>query len=176
MNRRISKDMAHDAAIKMGRALYDSQINDATEALTRFADDCVIEVIPMPVRQVIEEFYQYFACTKSVIIACGNHSIPAKSTIKVPASYYYLDVKRTEYEQGKRLYNELQRLTNTKKKFIEDTTNLLYRELKYEKRVAEVVPEVLSYIVFPEVVAPPARTLYYEQLNTVLSNIKKSKK
>lgn len=168
--------MAHDAAIRMSRDIYDSKINEAKEALTRCADECIKNVVPMPVRQVLEEFKLYFSYTNNVVIAWGNKTIPAISTIKVPASFYYIDVTRVSYLQCKQLYDEILRFQNRKRDFIEETTNLLYRELKYEKRVAEVLPEALSYIVFPEVVAPPARTLYYEQLNKVLSNIKKVKK
>lgn len=168
--------MAHDAAIRMSRDIYDSKINEAKEALTRFADDCIIEVLPMPVRQVLVEYQQYFSYTNNVVIAWAHKTVPAISTIKVPASFYYIDVSRVSYLQCKQLYDELLHFQNRKSDFIEETTNTLYRELKYEKRVAEVLPEALSYIVFPEVVAPPARTLYYEQLNKVLSNIKKVKK
>lgn len=168
--------MAHDAAIRMSRDIYDGKINDATEALKRCADECIRNVVPMPVRQVLEEYKQYFSYTNNVVIALGNLTVPAQSTIKVPTSFYYINVSKESYFQCKKLYDELLRFKNRKSDFIEETTNTLYRELKYEKRVAEVLPEALSYIKFPEVVAPPARTLYYEQLNRVLSNIKKDKK
>lgn len=177
MNRRITKDMARNAAHKMSVDLYASKIAVAEEELTRFADDCIKQVLPMPVTQVIEEFKEYFSYCTNVVISDGNgHSFYAKSTIKVPANYYYIYVNEVMYEQGKRIYLEMQGLKNKRDTFITETTYLLYQELKYEKRVAEVAPEILSYIDFPEVVAPPSRTLYYEQLNNLLKNIKKLKK
>lgn len=177
MNRRITKDMARNAANKMSLDLYASKISAAEEELTRFADDCIKQVLPMPVLQVIEEFKEYFSYTTNVCIADGNgHSYYAKSSIKVPANYYYLYVKEVMFEQGKRLYQEKQRLSDKKRAFADETTYLLYQELKFEKKVAELAPEILSYIDFPEVVAPPSRTLYYEQLNNLLKNIKKLKK
>lgn len=169
--------MARNAANKMSLDLYADKIAAAEEELTRFADDCIKQVLPMPVLQVIEEFKEYFSYTTNVCISDGNgHSYYAKSTIKVPANYYYIFVKEVMYEQGKRLYLEKQRLSDKKKAFADETTYLLYQELKFEKKVSELAPEILSYIDFPEVSAPPARTLYYEQLNNLLKNIKKLKK
>lgn len=177
MNRRITKDMARTAAVQMSLDLYASKIAAAEEELTRFADDCIKQTLPMPVIQVIEEFKEYFSYTTSVVIADGNgHTFHAKSTIKAPANYYYIYVSDVMFEQGKRIFMEKHRLNEKKREFTDQTTNLLYMELKFEKRVAEVAPELLSYIKFPEVVAPPSRNLYYEQLNELIKKIKKSKK
>lgn len=177
MNRRITKDMARNAANKIANDLYADMLSAVEKDLTRFADDCIKQVLPMPVIQVIEEFKEYFSYTTSVVIADGNgHTFHAKSTIKAPANYYYIYVNEVLYEQGKRIFMEKHRLNEKKREFTEQTTNLLYMELKYEKKVAEVAPELLSYINFPEVVAPPSRTLYYDQLNNLLKNIKKLKK
>lgn len=173
MNRRITKDMARNAANKIANDLYVDMISAVDEDLTRFADDCIKQVLPMPVTQVIEEFKEYFSYCTNVVISDGNgHSFYAKSTIKVPANYYYIYVNQVMYEQGKKIYLGMQELKNKRESFITETTNLLYQELKFEKKVAEVAPEMLSYIEFPEVVAPPSRTLYYTQLNTLLKKIK----
>lgn len=177
MNRRITKDMARNAASKIALDLWGAKISAADEELTRFADDCIKQVLPMPVTQVIEEFKEYFSYCTNVVIADGNgHSFYAKSTIKVPANYYYIYVNEVMYEQGKRIYLEKQEFKNKRESFITETTYLLYQELKYEKKVAEVAPEMLSYIDFPEIVETPSRTYYYAQLNEVLKNIKKLKK
>lgn len=177
MNRRITKDMARNAANKIAHDLYADKISAVEEELTRFADDCIKQALPMPVIQVIEEFKQYFSYQTSVVISDGNgHTFSAKSTIKVPANFYYIYVNEVMFEQGKRIFMEKQRLKGKKDAFSNETTYLLYQELKFEKKVAEVAPELLSYINFPEVVAPPSRNLYYEQLNNLLKNIKKLKK
>lgn len=177
MNRRITKDMARNAASKMALDLWGAKIAAADEELTRFADECIKQVLPMPVTQVIEEFKEYFSYCTNVVIADGNgHSFYAKSTIKVPANYYYIYVNEVMYEQGKRIYLEKQKFKNKRESFITETTYLLYQELKYEKKVAEVASEMLSYIDFPEIVATPSRTYYYAQLNEVLKNLKKLKK
>lgn len=171
--------MAKTAAFKVASALYDSKIIAARERLTEFADKCVKACIPAPVIGVIDEYAQYFSYTHGVVVATmtGNSSFPAKSTIAVPNTGYYLRVTDATFKEGKRIYDDMKKVEKMKGDFMEETKNLLYQELRFENKVREKVPEMLSYIEFPVSGSVPAkRDQYYSTINNLIRNVKKLKK
>lgn len=179
MNRRITKDMARIAAQKVAAALYDAKIDAAKDKLTEFADECVLRTFPAPVIGVLKEYTHYFSVTHKVCIGCSNggSSIPATSHIFVPASAYYMIVSEVVYKQGMKIYGDMKKLEKMKKDFADETSYLLYQELRFEKKIAEKVPELLSYIEFPVTESLPAKEeQYYTSINNLIKNVKKLKK
>lgn len=175
MNRRITLDMAHEAAMKMGSAKYDEELKRLAEQLTKLTTEYVKVYYPFPVLQVIEEYPEYFNKTNSVCIHVieDDRFLWMNTTVFVPTAKRVFDIPKTHVQPLIDLNNEYYKLKDKKSVFVNEMIYVLGRELKYEEKVKQYLPEALPYIEFPTVVQLPALEKdHYSKLRDFIKSIK----
>lgn len=177
MNRRISKDLARAAAIRMGNAKYNEGIEWAKKRYTALVDQAIRADYPMPVLKVIEEFPDYFQTTKMVTLHCADDSsyLYGTASIYVSSDIRSIIVRKELFQTLREARSAWDKLENQRTGFIQNMAGILACELRYEKNVEKYLPEALPYIDFPVVNQPPAlQEDHYANLRNFLKSIKKS--
>lgn len=163
-NRRITREMAIQAAMDMRNAVYKEKLNNAQATLKKEADAFVKKYVPSPVLTCVEEYKDYFTTSCRVRIVVydkeskeGEYSgsyryILSEISMPLPLNYYENYRINTSVSKCKRVvaaddtYNELRREAD---KFQGQIENALL-SLKTEKKITEQLPEALPYIKFPD--------------------------
>lgn len=175
MNRRITLDMAHEAAMKMGSAKYDEELERLAEQLAKLTTQYVKVHYPFPVLKVIEEYPDYFQKTNRVCIHVieDNKYLWMKTNVFVPQEKRAFDIAKKHVQPLIELNNEYSKLKTKKSDFVNEMVYVLGRELKYEEKVKQFLPEALPYIEFPTVVQLPALEKdHYSKLRDFIKSIK----
>lgn len=179
MSKRVTKDIAKEAAIRMACKLYNEKLKSQQNLVTEYAGNLAKKYIPAPVLAVIREYPSYFNFANSLHVSATyerNGKTVAHKWLNVEVKdlpYFgrniYVDLE--EYEALDALVSRQTRLNLLKDKFIYDMTKTLY-SLRTEKKITEVLPEALEYINFPEEFALPADVKNYDNLRTLLKELK----
>lgn len=182
MSKRITKDIAKEAAIRMACKLYNEKLERQQNLVTEYGGNLAKKYIPSPVLAVIHEYPSYFYNATSLLVSAlyeRNGITDAYKWLHVEVRelpYYgrniYVDV--ADYKTLKALVDKLTIMKKDKDKFIDTMTQTLY-SLRTDKKVMEMLPEALEYMKFPEEFAPPVDVKSYDCLRQLLKGLKNGK-
>ena len=163
MNRRITKEMADNAANKMMKKAYGRKIDNAREKVYKAIEELAKKYIPAPVLACVEEYTIYFDYSTSASITtmregkygpCKENYISGTISFKIPSNSRYITVDRKEYDALKKLDDKRIQLNEEMANFGKDVREALIA-LRTEKNVEKELPEAMKYLEFPEVKAVP---------------------
>lgn len=166
-NRRITKEMAHKAALDMYDAVYGEQLKAARSKLNKALEEFVKRYFPAPVLACVKEYEKFYKVTKSIELYVyskknkdGNFEgsyeiIRGLISFIVPMQqtnwncFCSIEALEKDCKNIVAAHNadkELDRKALTFRNSVEDTLIAL----RTEKKVAENLPEALPYIKFPD--------------------------
>ena len=163
MNRRITKEMAENAANKMMKKAYGRKIDNEREKVYKAVEELTKKYIPSPVIACVEEYTTYFDYSTSACITtmreskwgpCKENYINGTISFKIPSNSRYIVVDRKEYDALKKLDEKRLQLTDEMANFGKDVRDALIA-LRTEKNVEKELPEAMKYLEFPAVKAVP---------------------
>lgn len=165
-NRRITKEMAKQAAEDMKNAVYKEKLNAAKEALNKEIDIFVKGYFPAPVLACVAEYKEFIKNYNNIILhvhkkrlsdgsyAGGYYSIYGVLSIDIPAqddcwSSDTINVSERECRNVVKANAVYEGIEDESISFFSKVENALL-SLKTEKRVTEQFPEALPYLKFPD--------------------------
>lgn len=166
-NRRITKEMARQAAEDMNNAVYKEKLDNADAEINKMLENFIKNYFPAPVLACTVEYKKYFKLYNKVELrvfdkrdsegkcAGGYKTIEGRLSFGVPNIEdgwgwgCSIDVTKdecTEVVEADKNYRNLQRESVS---FYGKIVDMLL-SLKTEKKVTEQFPEALPYIKFPD--------------------------
>lgn len=179
MNRRITKAMASDAALKMQEAVYGPQLEAVNKEKDFVGTQIISKYIPSPVIACIKEYQSFFEVYRVVGVFYWRSSnwrseyIYVKLPYNVPKGAKYIEISESDYKDLLEFVKVINKLKDEKMEFGERIISALI-SLKYENKVKEHLPEALEYIEFPVVKALPEPI--YNDIRNILKNAKNNAK
>lgn len=160
-NRRITKEMARQAAEDMKNAVYKERLDAAKEALNKEIDIFVKGYFPAPVLACVAEYKEFIKSYKDItlrvykkrILDGSYYDIRGVVSIDIPAQADWCSdtIRASEREcsnvvKANAIYEGLRGESIS---FSSKVENALL-SLKTEKKVTEQFPEALPYVKFPD--------------------------
>lgn len=183
MSRKVTKEMAKEAATRMACEYYDSTIKKQEEIISAYAQELVKKYIPYPVRAVLKEYPKYFDTTKAVAVTThydvAGRQVTGKilyaQVSEIPYQGRIIEVELSEYNKLKLLRLRLDGLKEDKDKLITNISATIYG-LRTDVKVMKELPEALEYISFPPIKALPVDYKSLEEIRNMIKGLKREKK
>lgn len=157
MAKRLTREMADDAAEKLAEIAFDKKIKKAKEEMTKFGDELVKKYVPTPILALGQEYASYFPDRSNNIqftseTAPSYHYsvIPCTTSNPIYRKVFVLD--NDDYKKGHGLKRRYEDLCSDKRKYKSEVSDALM-QLKSEKRITEQFPEALPFLHFCDTTA-----------------------
>lgn len=157
MAKRLTREMADDAAEKLAAIAFDKKIQKAKDEMTKFGDELIQKYIPAPILALGQEYASYFPDRSNYIqftseTAPNYHYSSLPCTISNPIYRKVLVLKNDDYKKGNDLKRRHEDLCNDRRKYERNVSDALV-QLKSEKRITEQFPEALPFLHFCDTTA-----------------------
>lgn len=157
MAKRLTREMADDAAYQLASIAFDKKIEQAKKEELEFGDYIVKTYIPIPIQGVMEEYRSWFMNLRTYV-RCVDISGQNRNTLCVDTNVLidaYLraaQISHEDYKKASQLHNRCINLQQERDKYKSKVSDALV-QLKSEKRIREAFPEALPYLNFSETTA-----------------------
>jgi hypothetical protein len=157
MAKRLTREMADDAADKLAALAFDKKIEKIKSEMTKFGDVLINKYIPAPILALGDEYAQYFPDRNNHIqftseTAPSYHYSALPCTVSNPIYRKVFVLSEEDYKKGHGLKRRYDDLCGDKRRYKSDVSDALM-QLKSEKRIQEQFPEALPYLNFCETTA-----------------------
>ena len=170
----ITKAIAADAAELMAKKAFEDEMKDIHNLIRKTYEDVIKLHIPAEVLAAVNKFPDWLTCSKSVYYYWNGRSYYEDLSYHVPHSSRnikdLLDVDEKKYIEVK--LKRLQSILDKRDVFKDKCFyNLL--SLKTRKRIEEMLPEAMEYILWP---SEPLKNLPAAQLEELRFTLQKCRK
>lgn len=157
MAKRLTREMADDAANELAKIAFDKKIELAEKQEKEFGDYIITAYMPKPLQGVMKEYRSWFTNMRASI-GCVDASGIQKNLLYIRTNllvHYYLSPTKIAYEDymnASQLFKRVESLKRDRSAYINKVSDALM-QLRSEKRIKEAFPEALPYLNFTESVA-----------------------
>ena len=154
MAKRITREMANEAAKQLASIAFDKKVQQAMDKEREFGDYLVKTYIPQPIQGVMKEYRSWFQ-HMDTSLSCIDASRQSRRTLYIQTNiliHYYLRSVPLSYEDFKKadqLHQNYLNLNDKRNAYTNEVSNALM-QLKSEARIKEHFPEALPYLNFSE--------------------------
>lgn len=178
MNRKITKQIAFEAAERMADAKFKERLDRAMKLRADIAEGYVKKYIPAAVRAVVDEYPSYFETGNHVSFSAVDPDsryglklkwVASDISLRLPKGSYYIVIEYEDYKHIRKACDAISKVMVEKEDFSKECQKALYA-IASEKSLKKQFPAAIPYVVFPEVKQLPS--VSYDQLNKIVESIK----
>ena len=159
MSKRITKEMADDAAEELSEIAYGNKLESAISKNKDFVDSLIQKYVPKAVLACAKEYPRYFHKSSHFDMNLENSSSYSNTLCQdcnydegsYAINYYqgYTPISKEDHHKAYKLEIAVKELRKAKSDYEYKVSNAL-RMLQTEKRVKEQFPEALPYLNFTD--------------------------
>lgn len=154
MAKRMTREMADNAAKKLAELAYDKKLEEAKSNEIAFGDVIIKKYIPQPILALMKEYTSWFPYMRDGV-ECKDENgtkwekIFIHSTEKVHAYLPCIALSCDDYNKAFKLTKRCISLRNEKENYKQKVSDALM-QLKTETRIKNAFPEALPYLNFSD--------------------------
>ena len=157
MKKRITREMADDAAKELANIAYNIKIEKARMDRAEFGDVLINKYIPKPILDLGKEYSSYFERGSYIFAYIDSGDVWSNreyfvSNIKNPITKA-VTISKDDFSKASKLNRILNKLTASKNEYYTNVSDALM-QLRTEVRIREQFPEALPYLNFTETSLP----------------------